>query len=71
MRIFITPVYLYPDERIVIIEDTGEIQCVAPNCVIYHTSLEVTMTSCCGRLCACGPTESWSARCAGRRPLIC
>ena len=37
-------VYLYPDERIVIIEDTGEIQCVAPNCVIYHTSLEVTMT---------------------------
>ena len=37
-------VYRYPDERIVIIEDTGEIQCVAPNCIVYHTSLEVSMT---------------------------
>ncbi len=32
------------NERIVIIEDTGEIQCSAQNCVQYHTSLEVTMT---------------------------
>lgn len=32
------------NERIVIIEDTGEIQCSAKNCVQYHTSLEVTMT---------------------------
>ncbi len=31
-------------ERIVIIEDTGEIQCAAPNCVIYHTTIEISMT---------------------------
>lgn len=33
-----------PDERIVIIEDTGEIQCSAKNFVQYHTSPEVSMT---------------------------
>lgn len=33
-----------PIERVVIIEDTGEIQCAAENFVQYHTSLEVTMT---------------------------
>ena len=33
-----------PAERIVIIEDTGEIQCSAKNFVQYHTTLEVTMT---------------------------
>jgi len=33
-----------PSERILIIEDTGEIQCAAVNCVQYHTSLEVSMT---------------------------
>jgi len=33
-----------PDERIVIIEDTGEIQCAARNAVLYHTTAEVTMT---------------------------
>jgi len=33
-----------PEERIFIIEDTGEIQCTAKNCVQYHTTLEVTMT---------------------------
>lgn len=32
-------------ERIVIIEDTGEIQCAAENFVQYHTTLEVTMTT--------------------------
>ncbi len=32
------------EERIVIIEDTGEIQCSAPNSVIYHTTSEVSMT---------------------------
>jgi len=32
-----------PDERIFIIEDTGEIQCSAKNFVQYHTTLEVTM----------------------------
>ncbi|MGP5477592.1 P-type conjugative transfer ATPase TrbB [Pseudomonas helleri] len=34
-----------PVERMVIIEDTGEIQCAAINCVQYHTSREVSMTS--------------------------
>jgi type IV secretion system protein VirB11 len=34
-----------PDERIVILEDTGEIQCAAINCVQYHTSAEVSMTA--------------------------
>jgi len=33
-----------PDERLVIIEDTGEIQCAAENCVLYRTSPEVSMT---------------------------
>ncbi|AWK15060.1 P-type conjugative transfer ATPase TrbB [Candidatus Fukatsuia symbiotica] len=33
-----------PTERVCIIEDTGEIQCAAQNCVQYHTTLEVTMT---------------------------
>ncbi|MBP9638926.1 MAG: P-type conjugative transfer ATPase TrbB [Enterococcus sp.] len=33
-----------PSERVCIIEDTGEIQCTAENCVQYHTTLEVTMT---------------------------
>lgn len=31
-------------ERVVIIEDTGEIQCAAENCVQYRTSMEVNMT---------------------------
>ena len=35
----------FPNERIVIIEDTGEIQCVAENFVQYHTSIDVTMTA--------------------------
>jgi type IV secretion system protein VirB11 len=34
-----------PDERIFIIEDTGEIQCSAVNSVQYHTTLEVDMTA--------------------------
>lgn len=33
-----------PSERIFIIEDTGEIQCSAENCVQYHTTIDVTMT---------------------------
>ena len=33
-----------PTERVCIIEDTGEIQCAAKNCVQYHTTLDVTMT---------------------------
>jgi type IV secretion system protein TrbB len=34
----------FPDERIVIIEDTGEIQCSAKNYLQYHTSPEVNLT---------------------------
>ena len=34
-----------PSERVVIIEDTGEIQCSAENYVQYHTSLDVNMTT--------------------------
>lgn len=34
-----------PTERVCIIEDTGEIQCSAENCVQYHTSIEVPMTA--------------------------
>ena len=33
-----------PTERIVIIEDTGEIQCAAENFVQYHTTLDISMT---------------------------
>lgn len=33
-----------PLARVVIIEDTGEIQCVADNYIQYHTSMEVSMT---------------------------
>jgi hypothetical protein len=38
-------VVLNPAKRIFIIEDTGEIQCTADNCVQHHTSLEVPMTA--------------------------
>jgi type IV secretion system protein VirB11 len=34
-----------PDERVCIIEDTGEIQCAARNFVQYHTALDVPMTT--------------------------
>ncbi len=34
-----------PNERVFIIEDTGEIQCSAVNHVQYHTSIDVSMTS--------------------------
>jgi type IV secretion system protein VirB11 len=34
-----------PDERLVIIEDTGEIQCAAENFIQYRTSPEVNMTA--------------------------
>jgi type IV secretion system protein VirB11 len=33
-----------PTERVFIIEDTGEIQCIAANHVQYHTSIDVSMT---------------------------
>jgi len=34
----------YPTERLIIIEDTGELQCAAANYVQYHTSPERTVT---------------------------
>ena len=34
----------YPSERLIIIEDTGELQCTAANYVQYHTSPERSMT---------------------------
>jgi P-type conjugative transfer ATPase TrbB len=34
-----------PDERVCIIEDTGEIQCTARNRIQYHTALDVPMTT--------------------------
>lgn len=34
-----------PGERVVIIEDTGEIQCAAPNYIQYHTTVDVSMTA--------------------------
>lgn len=37
-------VAIEPKVRIVIIEDTGEIQCTAKNYIQYHTSSEVSMT---------------------------
>jgi type IV secretion system protein TrbB len=37
-------VLVNPNERVVIIEDTGEIQCSAKNYIQYHTSATVSMT---------------------------
>ena len=37
-------IQLEPLARVVIIEDTGEIQCAAENYIQYHTSVEVGMT---------------------------
>lgn len=34
-----------PTERVFIIEDTGEIQCIAENYVQYHTTIDVNMTT--------------------------
>lgn len=34
----------FPDERVVILEDTAEIQCSAQNFLQYHTSTEISMT---------------------------
>lgn len=33
------------EQRVFIIEDTGEIQCAAENCVQYHTTIDVSMTA--------------------------
>lgn len=34
----------YPQERLIIIEDTGEIQCASTNVVFLHTTVNVSMT---------------------------
>lgn len=34
-----------PSERMIIIEDTGEIQCAAENSIQYHTTIDVNMTA--------------------------
>lgn len=34
-----------PGERVVIIEDTGEIQCTAENYIQFHTTIDVSMTA--------------------------
>lgn len=34
----------FPHERVIIIEDTGEIQCSAKNFIQYHTTIDVCMT---------------------------
>jgi|GEM_PF-66224 len=38
-------VRMYPEERFIIIEDTGEIQCNAENYVQYHTTQHISMTT--------------------------
>ena len=40
-----TMVACNPEERLCILEDTGEIQCSAANCLQYHTAPDVTMTA--------------------------
>jgi type IV secretion system protein VirB11 len=35
----------FPSERLIIVEDTGELQCAAANYVQYHTSPECDMTN--------------------------
>ena len=37
-------VKINPTERIIIIEDTGELQCAAQNSIQYHTTIDVSMT---------------------------
>lgn len=37
-------VEINPIERPIIIEDTGEIQCTATNCVQFHTTIDISMT---------------------------
>lgn len=37
-------VKINPTERVIIIEDTGELQCAAQNSIQYHTTIDVSMT---------------------------
>ena len=59
------------DERVILIEDTRELQCAAPDCVALRTrpgSRHAWPISS-ARRCACVPTASSSARCAAREAL--
>jgi type IV secretion system protein VirB11 len=52
-------------DRVVIIEDTRELQCAAPNLVAMRTKDGVASLSISSApRCACAPTASRSARCA-------
>jgi type IV secretion system protein VirB11 len=64
------------DERVILIEDTRELQCAAPDTVALRTRASrdgggVTWPIWCAPHCACGPTGSWSARSAAPKPSIC
>lgn len=55
-------VSLVPDDRLVILEDTAEIQCTAENAVALHTSDTVDMARLLKSTMSLGRTESSSAR---------
>jgi type IV secretion system protein VirB11 len=60
-----------PTERLVIIEDTGEIQCAAENFVQFHTSPQITMTALLKTTLRMRPDRILWARCAARKPSTC
>jgi len=56
------------NDRVVLIEDTRELQCAAPNLVALRTrTVRQRSPTSCARRCACAPTASPSARCAAAR----
>jgi type IV secretion system protein TrbB len=60
-------------DRVILIEDTRELQCQAPNLVALRTKDGVASRRCpisSAPRCACVPTASRSAKCAGRKRLI-
>jgi type IV secretion system protein TrbB len=59
-----------PSERIVILEDTAELQCVAQDHLALRTPAGGSRSSS-RQHCARARTESWSARCATQRRSIC
>ena len=61
------------DERVIVIEDTRELQCAAPDCVsaAHQTRRRVTLRTWCARRCGFGRTASSSAKCAAPKPSTC
>ena len=60
------------DERVILIEDTRELQCAAPDCVALRTKAGVvTWPISCARPSGSGRTGSSSARSAAPRPSTC